>query len=317
MKMARYITTELAVVVASTAMPAMASETGAGVYPLGIEGFTAGALPPTGVYALAYLDRYHASGFTDGAGHVGLIPDFRLNADVAVARMVVVTDKKILGADYAFHVVVPMATLKVDIAGISGTKTGLVDPVINPFILGWHFKNGMHISTGIDIGIPIGTYDRRSPANFSAHYWNFEPIIAFAYYGASGFTLDAKLMYDFSLRNRRAQINSFNPTGADYRSGQNFHMDYAVGWTIRKKFEIGAAGYFYRQITGDKVSNALAQTTIDDMDGFRGEVVAIGPSAQIITHKFRVIGTYIREVSTRYRPKGDKIWVKFIVPLGR
>jgi hypothetical protein len=137
---------------------------------------------PKGLYYLGYLQYYEAGRFNDGDGNSGLLPDFKVKAEAAVTRVVWVTDKKFLGADYAMHVVVPVVNVDARIAGMSGNRSGVSDVTIDPIILGWHFRNGWHVITGLDINLPVGSYDRASIANFSRHYWNVEPIVAFAYY---------------------------------------------------------------------------------------------------------------------------------------
>ena len=85
-----------------------ATESGGGVYPLGAEGALGGALPPPGFYYLGYLQNYEANRFNDGKGDKGLLPDFHVDAQAAVSRFVWVTDRKVLGGDFAMHVVAPL-----------------------------------------------------------------------------------------------------------------------------------------------------------------------------------------------------------------
>ncbi|WP_232281104.1 SphA family protein [Novosphingobium nitrogenifigens] len=298
----------------AVATPAMASEAGGGVYPNGAEGMLAGALPPKGLYYLGYLQYYEAGRFNDGDGNSGLLPDFKVKAEAVVTRVVWVTDKKFLGADYAMHVVVPVVNVDARIAGMSGNRSGVSDVTIDPIILGWHFRNGWHVITGLDINLPVGSYDRASIANFSRHYWNVEPIVAFAYY-KKNLRLDVKMMYDINFKNTDAQINGFNPTGAGYRSGNEFHADYAASYAISPKVQLGFSGYYYKQTTGDHVDNAAAQLGIDAMHGFKGEAFAGGPSVRLGLGKVHLLTTWQHEFFANYRPQGDKFWIKAIIPI--
>lgn len=300
----------------SAAIPATAhaSEVGGGIYPNGAEGISGAAVPPPGKYLLLYGQHYRADQFDDGDGRSGQIPGFRVRADAAAFRFVVVTKRKILGADFAFHVILPVVDLHVDAAGGSDTRTGIGDLTLTPIILGWHPGHGWHVTAALDVNAPIGTYDPRRLANIGRNYWNIEPVLAFAYYGRQGIRLDVKMMYDFNFTNRRGAVTPFNPTGADYRSGQEFHVDYALGYATGKA-QFGVAGYVYHQTTGDRVANVAAQAGLDALGGFKGQAFALGPTARATLGKVQLIGTWQHEFSAEYRPRGDKIWLKAIIPL--
>lgn len=297
-------------------MPAQASEAGGGVYSNGAEGSLAGALPPKGLYYVGYLQYYEADRFNDGKGNAGMLPDFKVKVEAAVNRLVWVSDKKILGADYAMHLIVPVVNVDARIAGATGNRTGVSDITFNPIILGWHFKNGLHVIAAMDVNIPVGSYDRNSIANFSRHYWNVEPILTVAYY-KKNLQIDVKMMYDINFKNKKAQINGFNPTGADYRSGNEFHVDYAATYALKPNVQLGVSGYLYRQTTGDRVDDATAQAAIDAMGGFKGKAFAAGPTLRVGIGKAQLIGTWQHEFQADYRPQGDKFWIKAIVPIGK
>lgn len=304
-----------AVACLSLATVAQATETGGGVYPNGAENYLAGALPPPGLYQLMYLTQYNADRYNDGKGHSGFLPDFKVRADALVSRTVFVSDKTFLGANWAGHLIVPLVDLNVDIAGNSDHRRGISDVTFNPLIMGWHFDNGLHLTTGLDINVPVGSYDRNAQANFSRHYWNFEPVVAFAYYDPNGFALDMKFMYDFNLKNTSAQVNGLNPTGADYRSGQEFHVDFGAGYNVGK-WELGVSGYYYTQTTADRVSDRNTQAVVDSLDGLKGKTFAMGPAIKYNAGPAQVIATWQHEFESEYRPEGERVWLKVIIPIG-
>ena len=312
----KYLCLALAGTIAAGSAPAMATEVGGGVYPNGAEGYTGAALPPPGTYLLGYYEHYEADRFNDGDGDSGLLPQFNANADAAIARIVHVTDKRLLGASWAMQAIVPFVNLHVGAAGMADETTGLGDIIVDPIMLGWHFPSGVHITTGIDVTIPTGRYKPTKLSNIGRNYWSVEPVAAIAYYGKSGFSVDLKIMYDMNFRNKTAMVTPFNPTGADYRSGDELHADFAVGQQIGK-WKLGAAGYYYKQTTKDKVRDAAAQATIDALRGFKGEVFAAGPSVSYSAGKVQLIATWQHEFHAEYRPQGDKFWLKAIIPLGR
>jgi len=291
-----------------------ASETGGGVYPNGPEGFTT-ALPPPGTYFFSYLEHYSAGRFNDGDGDKGFFPDFDVNATAYIPRIVQIDKLKVLNASLAHAAMLPIVDLDVNIAGVHGSKAGVSDAILTPLILGWNLGNGLHAVAACDISVPIGAYRRSDLANIGRHYWAFEPVVAFAYYSKIGFTLDVKMMYDFNLTNPKAQINPLNPTGADYRTGQEFHVDFAIGQNIGK-WHVGAAGYYVQQTTSDKVDDAAAQTALDDLDGFKRSLFALGPSLHYVLSTTHLIATWQHEFHSAYSTQGEKFWLKAIIPLG-
>lgn len=151
----------------------------------------------------------------------------------------------------------------------------------------------------LDIFAPTGRYDRGDLANIGRNYWAFEPIAAFSYVDPSAVNADIKLMYDFNLRNR----------ATDYRSGQDLHVDYSLGWGFGNGWVVGVGGYAYRQTTDDPQDDAL----IDDN---KGRAFAIGPSIKYASDSgWFVTAKWQRETAVRNRPEGEAYWLKLTVPL--
>ncbi len=212
---------------------ASATEGGGGAYPNGAEDFMVGALPPPGTYFKNYMTYYTASTFKDNNGN-DLIPRFQAQRVCRNAE-----------ADLCDQDRDPRRQLgdaRLSAARLRGRhdrrptddRWGLGDIIVDPFILGWHFPN-FHVTTGLDIYIPTGTYNQDHLANTGRNYWTFEPIVAMTYLSDSGFELSAKFMYDFNTEN----------DDTNYQSGQEFHFDYTVGYHIGKQWAVGLGGYYY------------------------------------------------------------------------
>jgi hypothetical protein len=272
---------------------AYATEGGGGAYPNGAEDFMAGALPPPGTYFLDYVDYYHASSLKDNHGD-RLVPDFDLDVAVNVFRLVHVTKLEILGASWAMHVFLPIMRMDVDATMGNDDKTGLGDIIVDPFILGWHSKN-VHVTTGLDIYVPVGSYDEDDLANTGRNYWTFEPVAAVTYLGDNGIELDGKFMYDFNLEN----------PDTDYKSGQEFHFDYTAGYHVDKSLALGVGGYYYYQTTGDSGDGAV-------FGDFKGRVMAIGPQAMYNYKNMAFTLKWQKEFEARNRPEGNNFWGKFM-----
>ncbi len=274
---------------------ASATEGGGSAYPNGAEDFMSGALPPPGTYFLDYVDYYRARALKDENGD-NLVPKFDLDVVVNVFRLVYVTPYKILGADWAMHAFLPLASMEVDATMGKDDKAGLGDIIVDPFILGWHTKN-FHVTAGLDIYLPVGNYDEGDLANIGRNYWTFEPVLALTYLSDNGFELSSKFLYDFNLEN----------TDTDYKSGQEFHFDYTAGYHFGKNLTAGLGGYYYYQTTNDELDGEKVGT-----DGFKGRVVALGPQATYSYKNMSFTLKWQKEFDAENRPEGDNFWFKFM-----
>jgi len=278
---------------------AYATEGGGGAYPNGAEDFMVGALPPPGNYYLNYFNYYAADKFKDNSGDT--INGFDLKVAADVSRFIHVTDKQFLGASWALHAFIPLVYMDVKLdpsftgapVTFEDSRASLGDIIIDPFILGWHGAN-WHAVSGVDIYMPTGNYDKHRLANVGRNYWTFEPLVAATFLPGAGFEISAKLMYDINTENN----------ATDYKSGQEFHADFAVGKKLGD-FTAGMAGYYYKQITDDEVNG-------NEVSDFRGQVLALGPALKYDYKNMSFSLKYLFETEVKNRPAGDNLWVKFL-----
>lgn len=278
---------------AGIATSAQATETGGGAYPNGAESVGVAQLPPPGTYLLAYSNYYAADRFNDAHGD-SIVPDFSVDAFANIARIVHVTNHKILGATVAVQAFVPIVDLNVHAAGAHQHKFGVGDIIVNPFILGW--KNGnLNVIATMDTYVPTGGYSKNDLANIGRNYWTFEPVLAATYADPKGGPeFSAKLMYDFNTKN----------TATDYQSGQEFHTDIAAAYNFNP-LTIGVSAYYYKQTTDDK-QNGLPV----GLDGNRGEAFAAGPLVRYQFGNIPLTFQWQHEFHTENRPRGEKLWLK-------
>jgi len=270
-----------------------ATENGLGAYQNGAECFMAGAVPPPGTYFLNYFmfytaDKFKVKGEPD-------VPHFDAKVTADVLRLIHVTKYQILGGFWGMHIFLPFANVDLKTPGGDDSKFGIGDIIVDPFILSWHSKN-WHFATGVDIYIPTGAYCKDDIANVGLNHWTFEPLFGFTYVDDNGFEVSSKFMYDFNTEN--------NDT--DYKSGQEFHFDYLVGYNF-KPWGIGLSGYYYKQTTDDRQSGAIV-----DPCGNKGQVVAIGPSVKYDYNNMTFNLKYQREMAVENKPEGNRFWFKFV-----
>ena len=288
------------------AVSALYGKEGPDQYPYGAENWMAGAFPPPGTYFLNYFGYYNGQ-LRDGSGNKvnlgGQTPS--VNAVFDAVRAVHVTKYKLLGGSVGVHLIAPFVRQSMDLGG-SKSRTGAGDLIAGPVVLAWHGKT-WHFATGLDVALPVGTYDKNDPRRcVGAHYFSFEPIAAFTLMSAKGWETSAKLMYNTKTENNATH----------YRSGDEFHMDYAVGkhsgpWTL------GVSGYLLKQLTDDRVGGRAAPAVPGLWtEGRRGQVVAAGPSISYTNKRHMTfVAQWQPEMAVRNRFGGNKLWFKLIIPL--
>lgn len=277
--------------------PGWATEGGGSSYPMGAENYMSGALPPPGWYAQVYAQHYAADDLMGNDGR-SLPLDFRLRANVVAPRLVWVTGQSVLGGSLAFQAIAPLVDLSVTVNGNRDHRRGLGDMIFGP-ALGYHYSDKFHAVYALDIIAPTGSYDHDRQTNLGRNYWVAEPVAAFSYVDPSGPNLDLKLMYDFNARNR----------STDYRSGQEAHADYALGWGLGNGWVVGVGGYIYQQTTDDRQYGERVEDN-------KGKAFAIGPSIKYSDASgWFITAKWQHETDVRNRPEGDAYWLKLTVPL--
>ena len=210
-----------------------------------------------------------------------------------------VPDRKVFGGNLGLSVAVPVghadfaATVGVGplsvFREVSGWGLGDIVPRVQ---LGW--ENGALSYTVWVQGVtPTGRYDPTFAPNIGLNRPGIDTGLAVTYTdkrtelqfnGAAGFTFN------------------FENEATEYKTGTEFHFEWAIGREISKELMIGIAGYNYRQLTGDSGPGAV-------LGPFKSSVDAIGPGLIYTT----VVGAtplilnlrYYREFNAEHRFEGN------------
>jgi hypothetical protein len=280
------------------ASEAQAAENATGWYALGTKASMAGFIPPPGTY---FIDvNYYYSGDASGSAAVGValrdIGDLTLEADVTVDGKVYynmpsvlwVAPGKVLGGNVGLGAIVPFGWKDVGVdldvlatltlpppvgstlqAGrrfhFDDSSTEFGDPVLNALI-GWHEGN-WHWNVGMLVNVPIGPWSNNSISNLSFNHWGLDTTAAVTW-------LDPKIGFEISVA-PGFTFNWENPD-TDYKTGTEFHVEWALLQHFSKKFAVGVAGFHYRQVTGDSGAGAR-------LGDFKGRVTSLGP---VVTYTF-------------------------------
>ena len=277
---------------------AYATEGGGTIYPVGAENYVCCALPPPGIYGMVFAQHYWADEVKDNNGNTLPIPGFKVKATAIAPRFVWITGQQVAGASLGFHAILPVVSLDVTVPGANQSKTGIGDMVFGP-VLGWHHSPQLHSVLALDVFAPTGKYNRTDLANIGRNYWAAHAIAGVSRIDPAGLNADAKLMYALNAKNK----------DTDYRSGQEFIVDYDAGWGLNNGWVVGVGGYLYQQVTDDKQGGATVANN-------KGRALAIGPSIKYDSGKgWFVTLKYQTETGVRNRAAGDALWLKAVFPL--
>lgn len=323
----------LALVPVLTLETANAAESATSVYLLGSKGSMAGFTPPPGTYLIDA--NYFYAGNASGTAAKGVtLPRTRADIEATVSvnaqayynipTVVWVAPHQVLGGHVGFGLMTPIGhkNVEADITALAtinlpppiGTvaagrnlrldddRTAFGDPLASAFI-GWH-RGNWHYNLGAMANVPLGQWDTGQLANIGFNHWAFDLTGAVTW-------LDPRIGFELSAA-AGVTFNTENPD-TDYKSGTDFHVEFAAMQHFSKQFSIGLTGYHYQQITGDSGAGAL-------LGDFKGRVTAVGPA---LNYSFQVgqvpVMTALKwthEFNTENRLKGDMGLLTVTVPLG-
>jgi len=244
---------------------ALADEAASGLYVPGNFGFGAGVTPGPGLYLSSGFGHYDGSiiVFIEG-GKIVLRADKRPFSSAFAGLWV--PDTKVLGGQIGLSL-----GSTYSFAFAHGLLTGLINEEKTVEGWGWGdltpraqigwtsgaWSNTLYLTSWI----PTGRYERGFEPNTGKNIYGVnvgwgvtytEPITKLEFDSAIGVTFSAR-----------------NPA-TDYKNGDDFIWDWAIGKKFANGLELGVAGYAYQQLTGDSGSGAK-------LGPFKGSVFAVGP----------------------------------------
>ncbi|MGI9626799.1 MAG: SphA family protein [Longimicrobiales bacterium] len=147
---------------------------------LGDFGLLSGSQPDPGFYTAAFYYRYGADMVRDRNGDGLSLPLAMDPSEIAVDAFApilwYVSDKKVLGANYGFMAVLPIATISLDVPVLGvgqDTGAGLGDIYLQPVNLGWH-RDRADFTAGVGVFAPTGRYEVDAEDNTGLGMWSFE-----------------------------------------------------------------------------------------------------------------------------------------------
>jgi hypothetical protein len=252
-------------------MGAQAAEYGFSSYGLGGVAFGAGATPPPGTYVTSVAGYY--------SGKIGVNVDFdnftlaagaKVHFFTSGVNLLYVPERKLFGGSLGLSVTVPVghndlnASITSPISVSRGVDAWGLGDIVSKAQLGWQHGTFAHTAY-IQAVAPTGRWESGFAPIIGLHRpgidvgWAFtwvEPQTKIQANGVLGFTFN------------------FENTETNYKTGNEFHFEWALGIECSPGLVLGLVGYDYRQLTDDSGSARRP---------FKGSVDAIGAGLSYTT----------------------------------
>lgn len=285
----------LAAVLSSLAPVRASAKVGPDQVPNGADGVMAGFLPPPGVHFLNNTSFVQGTR-RNGDGHEVVtssgVP--RLSGVADIVRLVWVSERKLLGGNFAMQLVAPFCRNQLNAAAAGAgapTIAGMGDVQIAPAMLGWHFGPRTHLWAMLGIFVPMGG------PGLTAGYASMNPTLLGTHVFGFGTELSGKVAYN---------LKAVNPT-TSYRSGDEFLADFFVGQHVGRA-TLGVGGYYVAQTSFDRNRGAL-------VTGTWTKGLAFGPQVAYLHDRTGFALLWDRDVVAENRFKGDRVIFKISQPL--
>lgn len=293
--------------IASMAMatPALASENGSQHFPIGVLSANSGTPPPPGMLQVQnYILYQNADSIVDANGVKEPVP-FKLDVAVDAPRFLYTWKGEVFaGLHYTNALVVPLVHLNLNVAGMHGQNTMIGDVDVGNY-LGKTTKNGkLSFLFGFETYLPTGHYDQKALINTGSNFWTFAPSGGITYRPTKRLELTAWGITEFNTTN-----------GANhYHSGNDVDIDFGSTWRpfhspTLTNLGFGVQGYYYKQYGNDTVNGVLHD------GGYKGQEFGLGPQIRYNWAFGGILFKYQHAMAVENRPKGDRFWIEFALPL--
>ena len=281
---------------------------------MGATGFGAGMVPEEGFHfgQLYWLTEFSSDqDFTQGTNRV---QDLDVDIFLTAAGIPTYThDIEPLGARLKALAFVPFVWIDgtftvANAPNESEHKDAQLGDIGFEVALGWQEKDIFGIqglqfdyTPGLLVVAPTGHYEQQEVLNAGRHRWLIQPHFSYTlFHEGTGLEVSQRIMYGFNTTNGRT----------NYRSGQEFHFDWAVGHRFDFGMTLGMFGFWYRQTTADGGRGA----TVGDL---KGKSWGFGPAIQYSSEVFGVPVTgavrYQKVMQHRNRLDDDSFFFQLVV----
>ncbi len=276
---------------------------------LGDFGLSAGTqAPPTVIAALPFY-WYDASKLKNSAGDL-VTSNLDIKAFLMGVGGSVVTNKKILNANYGFSVLFAFVTNSIEGNRIkSSTSLGFTDMYVQPLQLGWHMKKS-DFTVGYGIYMPTGKYVYGGDANTGLGMWAHEFSAGTTLYFDPKKTFNFSTIAFFETHSKKKDVETKVGNIMTLEGGlaKTFYKP-ITGFPIPIVFNAGPIYYMQLKVSEDKIPIGSTIFT-----GSEDKIFAWGLEFNVLHPKIRTsLGfRWLDEFSAKNRFEGNT----FLITLG-
>jgi hypothetical protein len=197
-------------------------------------------MPPPGIYMFNQVFTFQSN--LVGPNPVLTTAKVGVQAAVDVQGFIFVPGWTFLGATYDALIVQPWEMVSFG-QPFNLQLAGMFNTYLVPIELSWTKigGTGFAVKTGLGIYAPTGTEQGpQGIGSVGSPWWTFQPELALSYL-ANGWNMTAFIYEEFNTAN----------THTNYTTGDIFHVDWTVTYTIGK-WTFGPVGYYVAQVSDDK-----------------------------------------------------------------
>lgn len=202
-------------------------------------------------------------------------------------------ERNVLGGRVEIGATLPVGFVRTDAASVaSAGRAGLGDVEFIP--LAWHWSwRKLHLKVQEKIFAPTGGFSRAHRSDIGLHYWSFDSSLAATWFNdGSGTELSAEAGLLTHRRN----------ASTGYKTGDEFHLDFALNQFWTPHFAFGARGYYYNQVGSDRLGGSTLR-------GVEARALGFGPALEwapeAFDRKLRITGSWLRDVESQNRSHGS------------
>lgn len=291
----------VAVMAALACTHACATEGAGGLYLLGSQSLNAGLTPPPGWYFTVAALQYDGSVGGSVQGGVRVL-ELKKRADSMAFNLLYAPKGTVLGGQFAISVAAPYAYVRLS-GSVNGPRgeihravsgSGLADASLG-LRLGWAAAPTFTHAVALTVWAPTGDYTKGFTPSTGHNRWAADGVWSFTWIPHKGHTaFSMALGYGVNAPNSITH----------YRSGNEAHLEAAIGQRITPHWEVGLAGYMYRQVSADSGPGALLGT-------LKGRVNGAGPAinfnTRIAGQPFSFTARYYKEFDAKRHFQGDLV----------
>ena len=257
----------------------------------GMEAMDDPIAPPPGLYYVGYLVNYRINEFEMPGSSQKLPGDNRSTITAQMNRLLWMTEKKVLGADYGMEALVPIinTSVRLGMFNVHAQSTGVGDIYLSPMILGWH---GPRWDALIGTGMWL---DNGRSGQLAAPGSGYKRLDLSA--GLNAYLDEQKSISTSAL----VRFERNGKDNAGFRNGNQLFLD----WSANKRFgpvQVGVTGYSQWQISDD--SGFGASTNHLTRHAIGGQISYIFLESKMLIKAAAYKEVHV-DAGTTFQPKGN------------